>query len=260
MIAVIDSGCDIEHPSLRSNIIDVANFTDYSNPYDVQDNVYHGTHVSGIIASNNFAEGVVGMAPASKLLILKAFDSMKNSSFTTVIDAMNFAINWRGINNEKVNIINLSLGSKIQNPKLKKVIKKAIKQEILIVSVSGNHISNFSSNNNSMYPSNYPGVLQVGAVNEKSDIALFSNLNKKVNYLAPGTNILSTIPYNNYARFSGTSMAAPHVSGLIALLLKVYSFKQINQITKKIFKQESLSSIHYKSFFEQNNKIKIQEV
>lgn len=170
---------------------------------------------------------------------------------------MNFAINWRGRNNEKVNIINLSLGLKMKNSKLEKLIKKAIKQEILIISVSGNHTSTASSNESSMYPSNYSGVIQVGAVNEKLDIALFSNLNKKVNYLAPGKNILSTVPYNNYARFSGTSMAVPHVGGLMALLLKIYSFKQIHQITKKILKQEFLSSFHYKLFnFKKEHKIK----
>ncbi|MDQ0297735.1 major intracellular serine protease [Salibacterium salarium] len=249
VVAIIDSGCDIHHRDLHSNIIDWFNFTDNNDPYVVQDTVSHGTHIAGIIAANNHSNGIIGVAPSTKLLILKAFDSVKINSFSAVIEAIYFAMNWKGKNGEKVNIINLSLGSTSENPELKKALARAKEENIFIVGASGNYGSrNDSPTKNVLYPSYFSEVIQVGAIDEDRKIAPFSNENDKLNFLAPGVHVLSTAPNNKHVNLSGTSMAAAHVSGVLSLVLNIYSSDEINQVIKKQAKGENVSLVHCSTF------------
>lgn len=181
-------------------------------------------------------------------MILKAFDSHHRDSYDAIVDAIYFAIHWKGSNNEKVSIINLSLGSFKKNSKLKKAIKHATLNKILIVGSTGNFKSNKNKGNSLMYPSRYPEVIKVGALDQSFNIAPFSSSDKKINFLAPGVNILSTIPNNKYAYFSGTSMAAPHVTGILALILKVYSINEILILLEKSLLHYTLPAIHTSVF------------
>lgn len=218
VIAVIDTGCDLNHESLAENIIGGANFTnDYSaNFTNYQDNNGHGTHVAGIIASNNKVHSI-GVAPSSKLLILKALSYSGGGSITSVIRALYYAASWRGANNEGVDIVCLSLGTPKDNPLLKEAIQYLITKNILVVVASGND-GDGSEVEEYRYPGFYNEVIQVGSIEKEMVPAYYSNNNNEIDLVAPGSAIFSTFINNGYRTLSGTSMAAPFVAGALALI------------------------------------------
>ena len=213
-IAIIDSGCDIEHESLKDNIVFVRNFTDEDNknPNIVIDRVGHGTHVAGVIAANGNNNTIVGVAPWANLYILKAIDRSGSGKVSWVINAINYAVE------KNVDIISMSLGMPKDDPKMEKAIKHAVNNNILVVCAAGNEGDGDANNFEYSYPASYVDVISVGAVNQKGMPANFSNSNLVVDLVAPGVDIISTYPNNQFASLSGTSMAAPHVSGSLALI------------------------------------------
>lgn len=223
-IAVIDSGCDINHDSIKDNIIGVRNFTDEDrkNQNIVIDRVGHGTHVIGIIAAKGQNNTVVGVAPDVGIYVLKAIDRTGSGKLSWVVNAINYAVKL------KVDIISMSLGMSQSNNKLERAIKEAINKDILVVCAAGNDDGNSESFEYS-YPAAYTDVISVGAIDKNGVPASFSNSNLAIDLLAPGVNILSTFPNNQFAILSGTSMAAPHVSGSLALLKTGHTknFKEI---------------------------------
>ena len=184
-IAVIDSGCDMAHKDLQTRII---------------------------AASNNY--GVIGVAPDSKLLILKALDKNGSGSMKGIIDSINFAINQR------VDIISMSLGTSEDTTQLRQAIKKAVDSNILVVCAAGNEGDSRADTDKFSYPAGYNEVISVGAVDYSKSAARFSNFNKEVDLVAPGVNIISTFLNGKYETLSGTSMATPHVTGALALLIE----------------------------------------
>lgn len=204
-IAILDSGCDVEHPMLKDKIISGKNFTrdDGSNTNIYNDYNGHGTHVAGIVSS---------VAKDSKLLILKVLDSTGNGAYASIIDAINYAVLQR------VDIITMSLGGTRDDGDLYKAITNAINNNVLVVCAAGNKGDGNYETEERMYPGSYAEVIQVGAEDENHSIAHFSNNNKNVDLVAPGKSIISTYPNNSYAKMSGTSQAAPFVAGSLALL------------------------------------------
>lgn len=211
-IAVIDSGCDINHESLKNNIIGVRNFTDEDkkNPNIVIDRVGHGTHVIGTICANG--SNITGVAPDAQIYVLKAINRTGTGKLSWVINAIKYAVE------QKVDIISMSLGLSENSPKLEKVIKEAVNSNILVVCAAGNEGDGDADSFEYSYPAAYADVISVGAVDKKGVPAKFSNSNKAIDVVAPGVDILSTYPNNRFAVLSGTSMAAPHVTGSLALL------------------------------------------
>ena len=211
-IAVIDSGCDINHESLKNNIIGVRNFTDEDkkNPNIVIDRVGHGTHVTGIICANG--NNMVGVAPNAKIYVLKAINRTGTGKLSWVINAIKYAIEKR------VDIISMSLGLSENSPKLENIIKEAINNNIVIVCAAGNEGDGNDESFEYSYPAAYTDVISVGAVDKKGVPAKFSNSNTAIDLVAPGVDIISTYPNNQFAALSGTSMATPYVSGSLALL------------------------------------------
>lgn len=228
IVAVLDTGCDTDHEALRESIIDVRNFTsDYLyDPYNVQDGNGHGTHVAGIIAANN-KNYTIGVAPQAKLVILKTLTNQGKGSVNTLIQAIYYAVNWRGLNGEKINILTMSLGSKTNNPLLHEAIRYAVVHNISIVVSTGNEGDGKKSEELS-YPGAYNEVIAVGSVNNQKKISYFSNTNKEVDLVAPGEVIYSTYLNNSYKTLSGTSMAAPFVAGALALI-KEENEKRLNR-------------------------------
>lgn len=213
-IGVIDSGCDIEHESLKNNIVGVRNFTDEDNkdPNIVTDRVGHGTHVCGIIAADGSNNSIIGVAPSANLYILKAIDGSGTGKVSWVVNAINYAIE------KDVDIISMSLGMPKEDAKLERAIKTAISRNILVVCAAGNEGDGNYDVFEYSYPASYVDVISVGAVDKKGIPASFSNSNLVVDLVAPGVDIISTYPHNQFASLSGTSMAAPHVTGSLALL------------------------------------------
>lgn len=223
VIAVLDTGCQIDHPELKDRIVGGKNFTkDYNgNTSNFADNNGHGTHVAGTIAASENNAGVLGVAPLSKLLILKVLRKDGGGNYKSIIDAINYAIKWRGSNKERVRVISMSLGGKEDVAALHSAVKKAVENNILVICASGNEGDNSYKTDEYSYPAAYNEAISVGAVDLNKQIAKYSNSNMNVDLVAPGDGILSTFINGKYAKLSGTSMATPHVSGAAALLINI---------------------------------------
>lgn len=214
-IAIVDTGCDGDHPDLKERIVGGRNFTgdDGGNPESYQDYNGHGTHVAGTIAASQNQTGVVGVAPQADLLILKALDKSGRGSYESIIAAIRYAIA------QKVDIIAMSLGGPEDVPSLHQIIQEAVAQNIIIVCAAANNGDGNALTPEYAYPAYYPEVVAVGAIDSNKSMARFSNTNDQIDLVAPGVNILSTYIGQGYATLSGTSMAAPHIAGALALLI-----------------------------------------
>ncbi|MDP4552465.1 S8 family peptidase [Alkalihalobacillus macyae] len=223
VIAIVDTGCQIDHPELQSRIIDGRNFTkDFGGDKDqYDDNNGHGTHVAGTIAGVGGENGVVGVAPDSKLLIVKVLNEAGSGSYQSIIEGIRYATDWKGPDGERVNVISMSLGGPSDLPELHEVIKDAINQNISVVCAAGNEGDAREDTPEFAYPGAYNEVIEVGAASFQRTLAPFSNTNNEIDLVAPGVNILSTYPGGKYAVLSGTSMATPHVSGALALIMNI---------------------------------------
>ena len=209
-VAVVDEGVDLTHPDLVSNLLPGYNFVE--NNTTPQDDMGHGTHVAGIIAASLNGQGVVGVAPQVKILPVRV---MSNGSGSTSTIAQ--GIRWAA---DRAQVINLSLGGPSDSSVLRDAINYAIQTKgRLVVAAAGN---DGATTNQTEYPAAYPGVVAVAAVDGTGAHASFSNTGSYVSLSAPGVNILSTVLGGQYAVYSGTSMATPHVSGLAALIWSLY--------------------------------------
>ncbi|MDN4493979.1 S8 family peptidase [Ureibacillus aquaedulcis] len=221
VIAVIDTGIETDHPDLQDQIIDGKNFTsDYEgDPNIFEDNNGHGTHVSGTVAASLNNEGVVGVAPKAKILSLKALTGEGSGNYEWIINAINYAVEWRGPEQERVRVISMSLGGPVDVPEMHKAIQNAVSQDISVVVAAGNEGDNSEDTFEYSYPGKYNEVIQVGAVDHNLKLAPFTNTNEEIDLVAPGVEVVSTYPGKKYASLSGTSMATPHIAGAIALLI-----------------------------------------
>jgi minor extracellular protease Epr len=206
-IAVVDSGIDENHEDL--SVAGGVSFVSYTTSY--HDDNGHGTHVAGIIGAENNNFGTVGVAYDSSIYAVKALDSSGSGYLSEIIAG----IDWAITNN--MDIINLSLGTSSSSQALKTVVDKAYQNGILVVASSGNSGSSPTVDNVG-YPAKYESVVAVGAVDSNLNITDFSSSGKALEVAGPGLGILSTYPGNTYKKISGTSMAAPYVSGNLALL------------------------------------------
>lgn len=229
VVAIIDTGCQTNHPDLKGAIIGGKNFSDDGKKEDFSDNVGHGTHVAGTIGAIINDQGVVGVAPKVSLLILKVFDKDGFARNEKIIDAINHAIAYKGPNGEKVRVINMSFGSPVPDKNFHDAIIRAVDSDILVVCASGNEREVTDTKDRVSYPAYYPECVCVGAIDLKKEMAPFSNANNEVDLVAPGVGILSTFPIGiddddvdtdpGYAVLNGTSMASPHVAGAAALII-----------------------------------------
>lgn len=233
VIAVLDTGVDYNHADLKNNIwtnpgeIPGNGIDDDGNGYidDVQgwnfinsnnnvlDGNGHGTHVAGTIAGENNGSGITGIAYDAQIMPVKVLDDVGSGSYNAVADGIYYAVN------NGANVINLSLGGLFPNSILETAIEYASNQGAMVVMAAGNNGYPFPG-----YPANYANNwgLAVGAVDRNNNMANFSNragINSPYYVTAPGVNVYSSIPDNKYAIYSGTSMATPHVAGVVALML-----------------------------------------
>ncbi|GLI83518.1 major intracellular serine protease [Rossellomorea marisflavi] len=214
-IAVLDTGCDINHPDLAGRVKSVKNFTDDDAGADdnVTDYSGHGTHVSGTIAANEDGDGVIGVAPLADLMIIKVLaGSSGRGQYDWIVKGIEYATE------QGVDIISMSLGGPTDYKPLHDAIKKAVAAGILVVSAAGNEGDGNSDTDEFSYPASYKEVIAVGAIDLQRKSSYFTNSNNEIDLVAPGEQILSTIPGDKYAKLSGTSMSAPHVAGALALI------------------------------------------
>lgn len=195
-----------------------------------QDGNGHGTHVAGTIAAS-FGNSI-GLAGVSHSVSLMGIKFLQDNGSGSLFDAIS-AIDYARVNG--ANIINASWGGGGYSQPLYLAIERAASAGILFVAAAGNE----GVNNDTYphYPSNYnlPNIISVAATDEKNKLAPFSNYGKEtVDIAAPGVSIYSTLPNNSYGALSGTSMAAPHVTGAAALYLSRSPQASASQVLNKI--------------------------
>lgn len=206
-VAVLDTGVDSSHPDLRNNVAGKINIRFSGLP--VGDGHGHGTHVAGIIAAANNDFGVVGVAPEVKIYAVKVMNRFGRGQVSDIVNGLEWALK------NQMQIVNLSLGTPQASTALKKAVEACLQEGMLLVAAAGNE----GSEGKVLYPARYPGVISVTATTQQDTLADFSSRGPEVTVTAPGHEILSTYPGGRYRAMSGTSMAAPHVSGVLALIL-----------------------------------------
>jgi hypothetical protein len=249
VVAVIDTGVDYNHPDLKQNIwvntkeIPGNGKDDDGNGYiddyyglnaafpslPPMDDNKHGTHVAGTIgAVGNNDIGVVGVNWHVKIMALKFLDKDGSGYLSDALDAIDYVIMMkrRGVN---VRVVNASWGSSSQSQALEEAVARLRQEGILFVTAAGN-----DGKPDKSYPAGYSPALSVAAIEQGGVLAYFSNYGSWVDVAAPGRGILSTVPGNGYASFSGTSMATPHVAGVAALALSVKNDLTVDQLEQAI--------------------------
>lgn len=208
-VGIVDTGVDLNHPDLKDQLVGGYNIVNENA--EPLDDVGHGTHVAGVVGAlvnNNL--GVAGMSWYNRIMPVKVLDETGAGSTYSVAQG----IIWATDNGAKV--INLSLGNYAEANFLHDAIKYAYDHDVVIVAASGN-----DNTEQPGYPAAYPEVFAVGATDANKSKASFSNYGDYIDVAAPGVNIASTYPHNQYAALSGTSMASPHVTALAALIRSV---------------------------------------
>ena len=222
-VAVIDTGIDYTHPDLVNNYLPIG-YNWLYNTSDPMDDNGHGTHVAGTIAASiNDGRGVAGIANVS-IFAEKFLDSGGYGSDTNAALAINHAVAMGA------NILSNSWGSFFNSSLVADVIADAINSGVIVVAAAGN-----SNTDLPVFPADLPGVIGVAATDAMDQKASFSNYGEYIDISAPGVNILSDYLGNSYTYMSGTSMATPHVSGLVALLMSKYPLYTANQIENLLY-------------------------
>lgn len=213
VVAVVDSGISLTHPEFAGRLLPGYDFVNEDN--NPTDDHGHGTHVAGILAAAmNNGLGSTGIAPQVSLLPVKVLNLNNVGTWADIADGITYAAD------QGAHIINLSLGGPVYSQALENAIVYAAGRGAVIVTAAGNVFSS-----NPFYPAYFPETIAVSATDANDAIWPYSNFGQAIDVAAPGVNIWSTLWKNGegdtFGFMTGTSMAAPHVSGLAALLLTV---------------------------------------
>ncbi|MBI5240936.1 MAG: S8 family peptidase [Elusimicrobia bacterium] len=202
-VAVVDTGIDSSHPDLKANYAGCYNAMDSKK--SCMDDNSHGTHVSGTIAGALDGKGVAGVAPKARLYAVKVLDADGSGGLVGIIKG----ILWCAKNDMQV--ANMSLGAPMGTVFMRLAVKYAASKGVAIIAAAGN------SGGSVGYPAGYPDTIAVSASDVNDKIADFSSRGPRVEFIAPGVNVKSSVPGGGYDSYNGTSMATPHVAGLAAL-------------------------------------------
>ena len=249
LIAVVDTGVNYELADLK-DVVQVKDGHDFvNNDNDAMDDNNHGTHVSGIIAAkNNNGYSIAGVNNISEILPVKVLDSNGSGKQENIAKGIKYSVD------KGAKVINLSLGirksdgspvSPTDVPQIEAQLKYAYDKGVTVVAAAGNE-----AKGNLSYPANSKYVVNVGATNNKDQLASFSNWGSNLDVVAPGVSIPSLLSNGEVAYLSGTSMSAPHVSAVAGLLYSINT-KMTPIKAKNIFHKTStdLGKIGYDTKF-----------
>ena len=209
-VAILDTGVDATHPDLKDNVVECVDMTGCG----LQAGNGHSTHVAGIISGSDNGTGIIGVSPRSSLYSVKILDDSGQcpSDCSWIAAGLEWCIE------KGCDIVNMSLGSPCVPPvRLHELCQLAAERGMILVAASGN-----DGGTSVYYPAKYDEVLAVGAIDKEGHLAPFSNTDPHLIALCPGVDIYSCWPGGTYAKLSGTSMAAPFLSGVIALMLSFH--------------------------------------
>lgn len=203
-VLVIDTGFP-DHKDIGDNATRGKNFI---TGEPIEDENGHQTHCVGIICAKDNGIGMVGVAPKSKAICVKALSKSGSGSYIGLAKALDYAIEV------KPDIVSMSLGGSVASPILESKIKKLYEMNIPVICAAGN-----TGEGGVNWPAAYDQTIAVAAHDKYGKIAKFSSRGDKVEWAAPGVNIYSTFLGNTYASLNGTSMACPFIAGVVALML-----------------------------------------
>lgn len=208
-IAIIDSGVDTEHNDIKDSIEKNIKVSQPGKSF--VDNNSHGTAVAAVISGNCKNEnGILGVAPDSKIISIDVTDDSEGMvEEEDLIEGIAIAID------EKVDIINISMGIENGSKELHNIIKDAYNAGIIIVSAAGNYMES-----KILYPAAYIEVICVGSKSKKGEIISPKSVTEKSIIYLPGEYISSATTNNGYKSFGGTSISAPILTGIISLMLE----------------------------------------
>lgn len=204
-VAIIDTGIDVKHPDLSANIKGGVSTVWYTTSFN--DDNGHGTHVAGITAAIDNEIGVIGIGPKISLYAIKVLDRRGSGYLSDVIEGLDWAVQ------NGIQVVNMSLGTAADVQSFREAVQRANQAGIVQVAAAGNTGSAVT------YPAAYLEVIAVSATDSSDNLASFSSRGPEVDLAAPGVSIYSTYKGSLYKTLSGTSMAAPHVTGAAALVL-----------------------------------------
>jgi type VII secretion-associated serine protease mycosin len=233
VVAVVDTGVDLTHPDLRGVLVPGYTTFDEPRPQDYQG---HGTHVSGIIVGQGQGRpGVQGVAPGCRVMPIKVMGPRgREGRVENVVAGLLWAVA------QGAKVINMSLGDEGTSPLLRDAIRYALERDVVLVAASGNFEEGRHSSTNTMnYPAAMPGVISVGATDNGDRLADFSFWGHWMSVTAPGVEIHSSIPAEGseagaYEYEQGTSMAAPFVAGVAALLRSRFPDWTARQVRQRL--------------------------
>jgi len=208
IVAIIDTGIDSNHEEIRGKVVAEVNFTDSPTALDGNG---HGTHIAGIVvSSSNNNLGVAGIAPETRLMNVKVADDNGICQAGAVARGIIWAVD------KGARVINISLELSQPSLELEKAVDYAWASGVVVVAAAGNY-----GGGQLAYPACYENCIAVAATRQDDTLAPLSNHGDWVDVAAPGFDIYSTLPGNNYGYKSGTSFATAYVSGLAALLFDI---------------------------------------
>ncbi len=232
LVAVLDSGVDLDHPDLSGKIRTDIDYDYINNDAIAQDDQGHGTHVAGIIgAATDNGRGVSGLGWQAMIVPYKVLDDTGTGSLSGIVNAIDAAVN------AGARVINMSLGTPpgsgtcSQYPSLQNAITNAYNHGVLVVVAAGNDYGDDAA---TVVPANCPHVLTVSATDSNDALADYSNVGSVIDISAPGSLIYSTKLNDTYGYMSGTSMATPYVAGLAALIFAQHPDYTPDQVASAI--------------------------
>jgi len=209
-VAVIDTGIDHGHPDLAPNIAGGVNLV---RPGALpQDEDGHGTAVAGVVSAVRNGQWMAGVAPRAHLYAVKVVGSDGSGALSGLLLALQWVVD------QKIPIANMSLGTPSHSFAFERTVANAIARGLTLVAAVGNggRVGQVD------FPAGFPGVIAVAAIDHDGGLAPFSNTGPEVALVSPGVQIFSTGRGGGYVRVSGTSFAAPHVTGVAALYLGLH--------------------------------------
>ena len=269
-IAILDTGVDYNHPDLKDNYIPIGSFDFVNNDSYPMDDNGHGTHCAGIVLGNGNESNYkyVGVAPGAKFYAFKILNEIGAGNYSTYLAGMEAAVdlNGDGDTSDHVDIISLSFGTQTPGTptdKLCQIADDVVDAGVVVVAAAGN----LGTQGSITSPGCAQKVICVGASDKNDKIAYFSskgpvewdsNYMVKPDVVAPGVSITSTCIDGGYTTKQGTSMAAPHIAGVTALILQVHPNFTPFEI-KNILKTNAVD-LHYDSNTQGSGRIDLLNV